>query len=355
MRSGRPKLRISFQVPTRSAASTAFTLVELLVVIAIIGALVALTLPAVQSARGAAQRAACSNNLKQLGLALLNYESAKHRFPPGSEAKESPINPLATPYTFFRWSTLAHLTPYLEQSAAYKSLDLTVPLYTSSFQQFPQNVEPVKRLLPEFLCPSDRQQRVIPNFGATNYVACTGSGAGGGTPFDTDGIFYTNSRTRIADITDGTSKTVAMSESVLGERNNPPNGTPQASSDPRMAYVYPKAVPLTEDSCNASTTWNYQDPRGFAWVNGEYRSALYNHYWNPDSASFDCIGNVVVGSINEIYAVYGWRTARSFHTGGVNALLADGSVHFIPDGINSVIWREISTRASAETDASPLP
>ena len=139
-----------------------FTLVELLVVIAIIGTLVALLLPAIQSARESARRTQCSNNLKQLGLALLNYESARHRFPPGADSKADPTNPQGTPYNFFRWSALAHLTPYMEQSAAYKSLDLTVPLYGANQQVAEQNQAGVALLLPEFLCPSDRGQRVFP-------------------------------------------------------------------------------------------------------------------------------------------------------------------------------------------------
>jgi prepilin-type N-terminal cleavage/methylation domain-containing protein len=329
-----------------------FTLVELLVVIAIIGTLIALLLPAVQSARESSRRTQCLNNLKQIGLALHSYESALQKFPPGADSKKDPANP-TTPYNFFRWSTLAHLTPYLEETAAYNSLDLAVPLYGSNQQPLPQNVEGVKLVLQEFLCPSDRQQRIIPNFGPTNYAACTGSGINGGTPFTTDGIFYVNSRTRIRDIFDGTGKTVAFSESVLGETNNPRPNTPQASADPRMGYVYPKAVPLTEASCNASTTWNYQDPRGFAWVNGEYRSALYNHYLLPNSLQFDCIANIVAAPITEVYAAYGWRAARSFHRGGVNILLADSSVHFVPDGVNATIWHDISSRNGAETSVFP--
>lgn len=347
-----------FQPQSRAASrwlGSGFTLIELLVVIAIIGLLMALLLPALQSARESARRTHCANNLKQLGLALHNYESGHRRFPPGADSKASPINPLGTPHNFFRWSVLAKLTPYLDQSAATKSLDLTVPLYGSNFAVYPQNLAGVALLLPEFLCPSDRQQRAIPNFGPTNYAACTGSGGGGGTPFDTDGLFYINSHVRIAEITNGASKTAAISESVLGQTNNPPPGTSQAQADPRMAYIYPKAVPLTEASCNASTSWNYQDPRGFAWVNGEYRCALYNHYWGPNAANFDCIANVVSGPLTEIYAAYGWRAARSFHPGGVNLLLADGSVHFVPDGVNGVIWQAISTRNRTQPDALPLP
>ena len=120
-----------------------------------------------------------------------------------------------------------------------------------------------------------------------------------------------------------------------------------------MAYLFANAAPLTEESCNASTSWNYQTPRGFSWVNGEYRCALYNHYWAPNAVDFDCIAQPIFGSKETIYAGYGWRASRSLHPGGVNVLLADGSVHFVPDGVNQTIWHDISTRSGAETSVLP--
>ena len=116
----------------------AFTLVELLVVIAIIGILVALLLPAVQAAREAGRRAACQNNLKQLGLSVHNFESARKKLPTGSESRPYSAAP-AHPYNFYRWSVLAHLTPYLEQSNAYNTIDINVPLYPPTYQITPQN------------------------------------------------------------------------------------------------------------------------------------------------------------------------------------------------------------------------
>ncbi len=102
---------------TRSVA--AFSLVELLVVIAIIGTLVALLIPAIQASRGAASRTACSNNLRQVGLAAQNYLSAKQHFPSGSVAKEFAPQPFVA-WTLYRWSALAQLLPYLENGAAYR-------------------------------------------------------------------------------------------------------------------------------------------------------------------------------------------------------------------------------------------
>src|SRR6185369_9428732 len=121
-----PKLAIA----SRRDATTclAFTIVELLVVIAIIGVLVALLLPAIQSAREAARRTQCLNNLKQLGIALQNYVSAEKHFPPGSVAKTYPGQP-SHPQTFYRWSSLAHLLPYMENQSVRDILDLSLPLY----------------------------------------------------------------------------------------------------------------------------------------------------------------------------------------------------------------------------------
>jgi prepilin-type N-terminal cleavage/methylation domain-containing protein/prepilin-type processing-associated H-X9-DG protein len=330
----------------------AVTLIELLVVVAIIGLLVAMLLPAVQSARELARRTQCANNLRQLGLSLHNYESAKKHLPPGGESKIYEAQPTWVP-NLYRWSALAHLTPYLEESTAYNSLDLTVPLFRSDKLGaiFDHNLQGVGLILPEFLCPSDRRERVSSIFGPTNYAACAGTGIGGGTPFDTDGLFYTNSRTRIADIADGVSKTVAFSEATLGEKY--PAGAQRSQVKQRLAYAFPKAPPLTEDACNAvKTSWNVNDPPGFAWVNGEYRSALYNHYWGPNAEEFDCIASRITFPFEEIYSAWGWRAARSYHPGGVNVLLADGSVHFVPDGVNGVIWKEISTRAGGESSGA---
>src|SRR5215212_10773555 len=116
-------------VESSRTCSTAFSLIELLVVIGIIGVLVALLIPAIQASRGASIRVQCANNLRQLGVAAHNHESARGYFPAGSVAKEYPGDPNA-PWSLFRWSALAMLTPYLENTAVYNRLDLSAPLYS---------------------------------------------------------------------------------------------------------------------------------------------------------------------------------------------------------------------------------
>ncbi|HZZ29042.1 MAG TPA: DUF1559 domain-containing protein [Pirellulales bacterium] len=325
----------------RDSRQFAFTLVELLVVIAIIGILVALLFPAVQSSRESARLLQCANHLKQLGVALHNYESARHCLPPGSESRQYDA---LTPYTFYRWSALAHLMPYMELAAVHNSLDFSVPLYSAGFQVFPQNRAAVALLIPDFLCPCDTGQPVSPVFGPTNYAACAGSGVGGGTPFETDGVFYINSKTRTNQITSGLSKTAAMSESILGQAV--PFGTSRSQANPRFVYAFTFTTPLSETACGSTITYNVSDPRGFAWANGEFRSAMYNHYLPPNSQNLDCIASRLGGSLAEIDSAYGWRTARSLHLGGVNLLLADGSVHFETDTIDPAVWKAMSLRAS---------
>ena len=321
--------------------SRGFTLVELLVVIAIIGALIALLLPAVQSAREAARRISCFNNLKQLGLASQNFYSAQQSFPSGADSKANPADP-NNAWSYYRWGALAHLTPYLEETNAYNALNLNVPLY-EGFAVSSQNVAGVALVLPAFLCPSDVQQAVESTWGPTNYAACGGSGAGGGTPIQTDGIFYVNSQTHIPQISAGASNTALMSESVLGR----PTGTSApavSSADPQLDYKYVGGAPLTDTQCGNATVLNYTDPRGFAWVSGEYRCGMYNHYYSPNAVQCDCVGVVVAGAASLKYTAYGFRAARSQHTGGVNVGYADGSVHFVSDTVDPNIWRAVSMR-----------
>ena len=328
------------------------TLVEILVVFAIIGILVGVLLPAVQQAREAARRTSCINNLRQIGLAILNHESARSRFPIGAESREWTAQP-NWPHQFFRWSVLAHLTPFYEQEQILRSLDLSVPLYTGFSPEdiAPQNKPIVRLTIPLFLCPSDRGASLSPVFGPTNYAACTGNGAGGGTPFEANGLFFINSRIKTKDIRDGLSKTVAFSESILG--NGPQATSDRAYADPVVAYCFTFFVPLTETRCQRATSWNFTDLRGFSWANGEYRTTAYNHYRGPNASEIDCIG-VEMSSLDKTkqYAGYGWRTARSWHPGGVNVLTADGSVHFTPDAVDPLVWQSLSTRAGGEVAAN---
>ncbi len=325
-----------------------FTIVELLVVVAILATLVGLLLPAVQSARESARRTSCTNNLRQLGLAAANHESGRGRFPIGAESRQWDQRP-DFPHQFFRWSVLAHLSPYYEQEQLLRGLDLTVPLYTGLTPDSvaPQNKSIVKLTVPLFLCPSDVGGPVSDLFGPTNYAGCTGSGGGGGTPFETDGIYGINSRTRPGDVTDGLSKTVAFSESILGA--GPKGERNRGSIDAATGYGFTFTAPLTEPACGRPFYYNFTDLRGFSWANGEYRTTLYNHARGPNSEVMDCLAALMSSpDLTRMYAGYGWRSARSRHGAGVNVGMADGSVRFVEDNIDADTWRGLATRAGNE-------
>ncbi len=225
----------------------------------------------------------------------------------------------------------------------YEKLDLSLPLYGPGLNVTPENKEGVSQVVAEFLCPSDHQEPVAKGFAPTNYAMCSGTGVGGGTPFDTDGIFYVNSAIGFASIRDGASRTVVVSESVLGDAAGSGNQT-----DPQRNYKFTFATPLTDAACEGSMIYNFTDRRGFAWASGEYRCGLYNHYFTPNSTQMDCMAAVNIGDLKVRYAAYGWRRARSLHTGGVNVLFGDDSTHFVSDEIDPVVWRAIATRAGKE-------
>jgi prepilin-type N-terminal cleavage/methylation domain-containing protein/prepilin-type processing-associated H-X9-DG protein len=340
----------------------AFTLVELLVVIAIIGALVALLLPAVQQARESARRTQCLNNVKQLGVAMHNYASTYKRLPPAAVAKEYPGDP-RHPHSFYRWSALAHLLPFMEQGQVHHLLDLSLPLYMpgGGYPISEPNKPAISQMLPGLLCPSDRQERLKEGMGPTNYAVCSGSGAGGGTPFDTDGVFYVNSETTLAKIIDGSSNTVALAESLLGEDTQRESGSSFTGATPERSYKFVLtffgAPDLTDVKCEGSQTFNSSsgngnDPRGFAWASGEYRSATYNHHYGPNSDHYDCMASVTTDPSpipTRLYSAYGWRSARSAHRGGVNTLFADGSARLVGEEIDLVAWQGMATRNGGET------
>jgi prepilin-type processing-associated H-X9-DG protein len=196
------------------------------------------------------------------------------------------------------------------------------------------------------LCPSDRGGRVSEPFGPTNYAACAGTGIEGGTPFDADGLFYTNSAMKMADILDGTSNTVMLGEGVLGE--TPPPLTSRDAANPQLVYAFGQRAPLTTDGCERSALWNLSDPPGFSWANGEYRSAMYNHWAPPNARLFDCVAAITIAPPETKYAAYGWRTSRSVHPGGVNVGMADGSASFVEEGVAIEAWQAMATRSGEE-------
>jgi prepilin-type N-terminal cleavage/methylation domain-containing protein len=340
---------------------SAFTLIELLVVIAIIAILIGLLVPAVQKVRAAAARLSCENNLKQLGLALFNYESSYKKFPPAFMGNTTPNTyPPAQGYVdyFFSWSALAQLNPYLEQTNIYNKMTLTAPIYdpANGYNISVANQFAVEQIVPIFLCPSDTGQPSanagdygVPQIGPTNYAVCVGSGVTpgqlAGSPLNSDGMFQGITSLKIASVTDGLSNTACMSESLLGQGTESASGTtPPGPGTPNYVYGYVGfGTPISAGACASPAQWNYTQRRGFMWASGEMRCASYNHYLTPNSATFDCVNNDAT-----TYTAFAWRGARSNHEGGVNLLVGDGSVRFVTNGVDPVLWRSLSTRAGGE-------
>lgn len=325
---------------------------ELLVVIAIIGLLIALLLPAVQAAREAARRMSCTNNLKQIGLALHNFHDVHKAFPIGSPNKVCPGYE-TIPDWQYRWGPLAMLTPYMEQFNVYQSLNLNVPLYghTGVFNGpgvgvHPSNQQPVSQEISFFYCPSDKRQKVERDFGATNYMACWGRGAPtetGTAIFDGDGLFMQDKAITFADVIDGTSHTAAFSESLLPDANmSEPAVLTQSNKDVVIVGASSRSDPfLTVEWCT-----RYGQPvasrpnRAARWVDGFVLYTAYYHWWEPNSRIPDCSKWSPLRSL--------WQMARSHHPGGVNVAMADGSVRFVSQTVDLEAWRALGSRNGNE-------
>jgi prepilin-type processing-associated H-X9-DG protein len=307
-------------------------LVELLVVIAIIGVLVALLLPAVQAAREAARRMSCTNNLRQLGIALHNREGAWGNFPSGRGA------PL--PGVF---SAHARLLDYLEQENLRSLVDFNAAPTTFSIAggvtyDGAPNRGAASTVVKTFLCPSDSSSgKVISlDFAATNYAANTGSGTVEyGNIAKSDGPFYTGSAVTIGEIRDGTSHTVAFSERLLGA-GRAETGM-RAELSPRFVLELPSGDPAPA-VCTAGAG-NCFSERGGKWILGNYGNTLYNHYFAPNASTWDCMN---------IQQQKGLFAARSQHPSLANCLYCDGSVHAAANTIDLTAWRAAATIAGGE-------
>jgi prepilin-type N-terminal cleavage/methylation domain-containing protein/prepilin-type processing-associated H-X9-DG protein len=310
---------------SRKPVVSAFTLIELLVVIAIIAVLISLLLPAVQKVREAANRTQCTNNLKQIGLAMHSYHDNYQSFPSGYAA--------SVPYydggsdTSPGWGWGAFVLPYIEQVNLFGQL---------RFGQSVQNSSAIQRVLKGYLCPSDFTPdaafQVPDGFGNSiclaapcSYAACVGGDESATTDSTGRGIFYRNSRTRIADITDGTSGTI-----LVGERA-------WSNAKSIWAGAISGGVILRGQSnpCQPVVAGAWYPAATLVQAHAHLNNALFD----PDgSAGMDDFG--------------------SRHPSGSNFVFADGSVHFLrsvprdhPDGsytFDGLVFQALATRAGGE-------
>jgi len=275
---------------------TAFTLIELLVVIAIISILIGLLLPAVQKVREAASRIKCTNNLKQIGLALHGYHDAQNGLPPGYAATGGYFD--GANDTAPGWGWAAYLLPYIEQGNVYRTIDFTQPVQAAA------NAAAVQTMQPMFLCPSDQTPPAafavtdpfgnpIARMAPSSYAACVGGDESDVNAATGLGVFYRNSRTRFVEITDGLSETILVGDKAWSNAQGVWAGAP------------PGAV-LTRGPRNPNPG------SGSAFYPA---SALVLSHSHLNNATTDTDGGLDDFSSN--------------HVGGSNFLFGDGSVHFI--------------------------
>ena len=346
-----------------------FTLVELLVVIAIIGLLVGLLLPAVQAARSASRRIQCANHLRSLATSLWTYESAMRRFPPGyaSQSLRQAPHPDRDPGTWDAppgWGWGAHLLPFLDEAPLRDRLDLGQPVWQMAHRPF------VSQNLDGFLCPSasrgrdpfvavDAQQRPLSlaggplTLGRSHYVAshgqesCWGECGGdlstlvfediyagrtrtvqhnGDVSLVADGPFYRNSRTRVKDVLDGMSQTI-----FLGEHSGRLSEKTWVGVVPG-AFTHPGLL-TPENGPDAAAT-------------------LVLAHAGPSGGELDITGFPIIHPVN--YPTYHVGQMYSEHPGGGNVAMGDGSVRFVVNEVDLIVWAEYSSMAEREVPRESL-
>jgi prepilin-type N-terminal cleavage/methylation domain-containing protein len=292
-----------------------FTLVELLVVIAIIGVLVALLLPAVQAAREAARRSSCSNNLKQLGIALHNYHDTHLKFPYGY---------MESGGFHLRDSWAQNLLPFMEQQPLY---DQYMATNVQWIMDVPGTIKDIQ--IKTFDCPSDgASSSALGNNGGLrangygmqgSYVGCTGDTLMLGTT-RLRGLFYRDSANNFATMTDGSSNTLAFSETII------------------------RGPTSSGGWGDAGSYWGGARWGGYGFTTLEApNTTLADQVYACKSTTFNRAPCVSISSSDTAR-----NFARSYHPGGVQAALGDGSVRFIPQTIDILTWRALGTTGLGE-------
>ena len=337
--------------PSDWRRSTGFTLVELLVVIAIIGILIALLLPAVQAARAAARRMQCTNNMKQLALGMHNYHSAHGVFPWGqydymATLAGDPVNGHADTrgkFSMEQTCWMQQILPYIGEDTLYDLISPNFQIVYNFGNDGPDRGATHwlgrETLVSTLMCPSDEAHPAYdPNGGGFkgNYVMCAAGDTTMGVrsylcrrakfcPDDLNGVFYMQSKTKVGDITDGTSHTLMGSELIVIPGGQPAQETPRGDS--RGAY--------------------YNSFRG---------GVLFTAYWPPNTSAEDrlddkyhCDDSGFEHIAPCIYTGPYWVvSARSYHSGGVNASMADGAVRFFSENIDRSLFQSLGTRNREE-------
>jgi prepilin-type N-terminal cleavage/methylation domain-containing protein/prepilin-type processing-associated H-X9-DG protein len=328
--------------PMRSRVG--FTLIELLVVLAILAILVALLLPAIQMAREAARRVQCGNNLKQIGLAVANYQATVGVFPFGVGGS----GPLGAYWGVSRWSAQSQLLPYLDYGELFNRLNFDCVPWGHDPVYGPPNLTSLATRITAFLCPSDTDRiEETHSLAHNNYRACAGT-----LPYNlkedspdrtghNDGVFWYQSALKPADILDGATHTALFSERCLGN-----SGLPDAKSDyyltaPSLAACA-QAGPVANPRHSSPVEWS-----GQRWADGNVFYTRYQHVFPPHRPS--C--NFGVDDYDAQVVV----TATSRHPGGVNLLRADGSVRFVTDAIDELVWKALGSIAGGETTEMGAP
>jgi type II secretory pathway pseudopilin PulG len=323
-------------------------LVELLVVIAIIGVLVALLLPAIQAAREAARRSQCANNLRQLGMATQNFESAQGHLPP-SAVVDLTLNPAPANGS---WGVHGRIMPYLEQQSLRNLVNLEVGW---DFQMAISDVR-----IPIFQCPSDSRSIEVRDPGggkallySTNYTFNLGTWFVYDPQADEggDGAFYPNSNLPLSRIVDGTSNTLLASE-VKAWQPYTRNGGPSSTMIPAS---------IAEAQASVATGAEFKDTGHTEWPDGRVHHTGFTAVMTPNSfVPFDRNGELLDADYNSWQegkdgaggqATYAIVTSRSHHPGLVQSALVDGSVQNINSDIELLAWRAMATRDGGESSA----